>query len=131
QRAAPAERHRDEFLRVVPAFDRDEPDRARHARVRDAHNGGCGIVRGKSEWLSDMLGNRSPGRLDVERFQLAAERALCIDAAEYDLRVGERRPGVALTVADRARHRTGAFRPDLQQPAAIDPRNRAAARADG
>ena len=69
--------------------------------------------------------------LDVERFQFAAERTLRIDAAEHDLRVGQGRPRIALPVAGRPRHRAGAFRADLQQPAAIDPGDRAAARADG
>ena len=85
----------------------------------------------KAERLADMLGDRAPRGLDVERFQFAAERALRIDAAEHDLRVGQRRPRIALPVAGGARHRARAFRPDLQQAAAIDPGDRAAARADG
>ena len=97
QRAAAAERHRDELLRIVPALDRHEPDRARHARVRDAHDRGGGIVGRKVERLADMLGDRAPCRLDIERLQFAAERALRIDAAEHDLRVGQCRPRVALS----------------------------------
>ena len=39
QRAAAAERHRDEVRRIVAALDRDQPDRAGHARVGDPHDG--------------------------------------------------------------------------------------------
>ena len=130
QRAAAAERHRDEFRRIVPALDRHQADRAGHAGVRDAHDRGRGIVHRKAERRSDMLHDRALRGLDVERFQFAAERTLRIDAAEHDLRVGQGRPRVALAVAGRPRHRAGAFRADLQQPAAIDPGDRAAARAD-
>ena len=74
--------------------------------------------------------DRALGRLDIERFQLAADRPLRIDAAEHDLGVGQRRPGVALAVAHRPRHRAGALRADLQQAAAVDRGDRAAAGAD-
>ena len=43
----------------------------------------------------------------------------------------KRRAFVALAVAGRARHRAGAFRADLQQAAAVDRGDRAAAGADG
>ena len=42
------------------------------------------------------VGDGASGRLDIERLQLAAERARRIDAAEHDLRIGQRRPRVAL-----------------------------------
>jgi len=51
-----------------------------HAGIRDAHDGGRGIVCGETERRSDMLGNCAPRRLDIERFQFATERALRIDA---------------------------------------------------
>ena len=49
QRAAAAERHRDEFRRIVPALDRHQADRAGHAGVRDPHDGGRGIVHREAE----------------------------------------------------------------------------------
>ena len=49
QRAAAAERHRDELRRIVPALDRDQADGARHARLGDAHDGGRGVVGREAE----------------------------------------------------------------------------------
>ena len=131
QRAAAAERHRDEARRIVPALDGDETDRARHARVGDPHDRGRRVVASRPSGSPTCVGDGALGRLDVERLQLAAERARGVDAAEHDLGIGQRRPRVALAIADRPRHRAGAFRPDLQEAAAIDRGDRAAARADG
>jgi len=66
QRAAAAERHRDEFRRIVPALDRHQADRARHAGVGDAHDRGRGIVH------------------------CQAERALVGDCAKVPVRIGKR-----------------------------------------
>ena len=76
QRAAAAERHRDEVRRIVAALDRDQPDRAGHARLRDAHDGRRRGVGVELERRADVGCDRAPRRLDVERFQLAAERTL-------------------------------------------------------
>ncbi len=54
QRAAAAERHGDEMRRIVTALHRNQPDRASHARLGDAHDGGRGVIGGKSERLADM-----------------------------------------------------------------------------
>ena len=109
--------------RIVPALDRDQPDRAGHARVGDPHDRLRRLHRRRARaarrHASAMARLR---RLDVERVELAADRPLGIDAAEHDLGVGQRRPRVALAVAGRPRHRAGALRPDLQQAAAIDRR---------
>ena len=104
QRAAAAERHRDEFLWVVAALDRDKANGTRHARVCDAYDSGRGIVGRKPQRLTDMFFDRAARGIDVERIQLATERALCIDASEHDLRVGQGRPRVALPVTGGPRH---------------------------
>ena len=85
----------------------------------------------EAERRADMRRDGALGGLDIERLQLAAERARRVDAAEHDLGIGQRRPRVALAVADRPGHRARAFRADLQEAAAIDRGDRAAARADG
>ena len=130
QRAAAAERHGDETSRIVAAFDRDEPDRAGHAGVGDLHDR-CRRRRGvETERRADMRRDGAFGRFDIERFQPAAERARRVDAAEHDLGIGQRRPRVALAVAHGSGHRAGAFRADLEQAAAIDRGDRAAAGSD-
>ena len=78
---------------------------------------------------ADMRGDGRARRRHVEPG--LADRPLGIDAAEHDLGVRQRRPRIAAAVAGRSRHRAGAIRSDLQEPAAIDRGDRAAAGADG
>ena len=61
---------------------------------------------------------------------LAAEEVVRVEVAEHEVGVGDRRLVAAVAVAGRARHRAGAFRPDMQHAAGVDPRDRAAAGAD-
>ena len=60
----------------------------------------------------------------------AAGQRARIDQAQHDVGIGHGRPVVAEAVAGRARHGAGRLRPDLQQPALVDARERAAAGAD-
>ena len=68
---------------------------------------------------------------DVEPRQTSADRTVGIDASENDIGIRQGRSVVTLAVTHRARHGAGRFRSDLQQAAAIDRRDRAAAGADG
>ena len=61
---------------------------------------------------------------------LAAEEISRIEIAEHQIGVGDGRFGAALAIAGRPRRRAGALRPDMQDAAGIDPRDRAAAGAD-
>ncbi len=131
QRAAPAERHADELCRIMATFDRYKTDRARHAGVGDPHDRLGRLQHVDAERLTDMRHDRPPGGLDIETRELAADRFLGVDTPEHHMRIGQGRPLIALAVAGRSRHRTGAFRPHLQQPPAIDRGNRSAAGADG
>ena len=65
----------------------------------------------------------------VER-HAAAEQAARREPPEHEVGVGDGRLGAAAAVAGRARLRAGALRPDLQQPVAVEPGDRAAAGAD-
>ncbi len=70
------------------------------------------------------LADDPPGRVGVER-HLAAEEALGVEAAEHDVRVGDRRLVAAAAVAGRAGHGAGAAGPTRKAPAssiqAIEP----------
>ena len=66
QRAPAAEWHCDEARWIMPALDRDEPDRARHARVRHPHDRGRGGGGVETERLADMRRNGLRRGLDVE-----------------------------------------------------------------
>ncbi|OIQ65774.1 hypothetical protein GALL_526630 [mine drainage metagenome] len=78
-----------------------------------------------------MSHDRPPGGLDIETRKLAADRFVGVDTPKHHMRIGQGRPLIALAVAGRARHRTGTFRPNLQEPTAIDRGNRSAACTDG
>ena len=60
---------------------------------------------------------------------VAAEEIVGIEIAEHQVGVGDGRAVAAVAVAGGARHRAGALRPDMQDAAGIDPRDRAAAGA--
>ena len=69
QRAAAAERHGDEARRIMAALDRDEPDRAGHARVGDPHDGGRGRHRRRGRAACRHASRwRVLAAVDVERF---------------------------------------------------------------
>ena len=77
----------------------------------------------------DLLCDDRARLLGVE-LQGAADQLRRVDVAEHDIGVCDGRLAAALVVADRARRRAGAHRPDLQRAAAVDPQDRAAAGAD-
>ena len=132
QSPASAERHQREIARIVAALDRDQADRAGHAAVGNTHDRLGGSDRVEAQRLADMTARwpPSPPR-HSRRVEPAADRPFRIDASEHDVGIRQCRPLVALAVANRTRHRARRFRPDLQQPAAIDGGDRSAARADG
>ena len=78
-------------------------------------------------------GDRIDGALGRRRGRAAGRRrGNCPgrDSRARDWRRSRSRCVAALAVAGRSRHRAGAFRPDMQDAAGIDPRDRAAAGAD-
>src|SRR5262249_57666540 len=87
---------------------------------------GDGIER---EWCGDVVGDGSARGLDVQR-HLAAEKERRVQAAENDVRVGDRRRGAAAAVARGARPRARATRAHAKRTARIDPRFAAAAGAN-
>ena len=128
-RRRPAARHEIAFPGVDALVDRDVLDGRDHVVVA----GGV-----------DRVGRLD--RVDAERVRHGAHRPLrgCavepdppaevivrVDDAQDDVRIGDRGLGAALAVAGRARHGAGALRPDVQQPAHVDPGDAAAAGADG
>ena len=131
ERAAAAERHGREILRIVAALDRDQADGAGHARIGDADDRLGSIDVGQAERRADRARDRLARGVDIEPRELAADRPVGVDAAEHDIGVGHGRPVAAEAVADRARIGARRFGADLEQAAAIDPGDRAAARADG
>ena len=68
-------------------------------------------------------------RRDIERLR-AAEEIIRIEIAADEVGVGDGRPRAAAAVAGRARIGAGALRPDVEEAAAVDPGDRAAAGGD-
>jgi hypothetical protein len=99
QCAAAAERHRREPRRIVTPLHRYKPNRTRHLGVRHAHDGfGCGFGA-KTQRFADMRLDCAASSLDVEACQSPADRALCIDATQHNVGIGQSRPRVARTIA--------------------------------
>ena len=74
------------------------------------------------------LERRARGR-DVERLR-AAEEIIRVEKAADEVGVGDGRPRAAAPVAGRAGIGAGALRPDIEEAAAVDPGDRAAAGRD-
>ena len=128
ERPGAPERDQDEVARVEAALDRDQPDRVRHVLVGGADRGEGRGFRGQVE-LGAEPGEGGAGRVGVE-WHRAAEEVPRVEPPERQVGVGQGRLRAARTVRDRARHRPRAPRPDVQQAALVDPRDRAAARSD-
>ena len=77
-----------------------------------------------------MFKDRGFCGLHIQPVQLAADGVVGINTAQNDIGVGHGGARVPLTIGDRAGRGPGAFRPDVQQAALIDPSDRATARAD-
>ncbi len=123
-----AEREQREPPGIDAAPHRDEPHALGHVRVDDAVDARCRRDPVDAERGGDRIDGALGGRA-VEP-AVAAEEVVGIEIAEHEVGVGDGRAGAALAVAGRTRHRAGALRPDMQDAAGIDPRDRAAAGAD-
>ncbi len=126
--AIAAERHERKSRRIEATLRRHRAQGAHHPGVRDQMN----AVGGHRRVLSQPSGDGAERRLRFfpVQSQLAADQGAWIDIAQMQVRVGYRRLRPALVVTDRARHRAGAVRADLNATAGIDPGDAAAARAD-
>src|SRR5207248_1661727 len=114
--------------RIDAAPDRDEAHPLGHIGVDDAVDAARRGEPVDAERAGDLVYG-ALGRARIET-PLAAEKIFRVEIAEHQVRVGDGRFGAALAVAGRARHRPGAFRPDMQDAAGIDARDRAPAGAD-
>ncbi len=124
-----AEREQREAPRIDAAPHRDEPHALGHVRVDDAMDAGARPRSDRCQAAPAIAIDGALGRRDVEP-AVAAEEIVRVEIAEHEVGVGHGRLGAALAVAGRPRHRAGALRPDMQDAAGIDPRDRAAAGAD-
>ena len=129
-RPRPAEGEEDELAWVVSLLDGDHPRRVGHLVVGNGEDRGGRVLGTQSERLADGLHDAGADPFEVRRRQIAGERG-GVDAPEHGVGVGYRRGIAAASVADGAGARAGALRADPEQPAGIDPRDAAAARADG
>ena len=118
-----------QVARVAPALHRHGADRARHGRVGDGADAVRRILQRQAERLGHVRQDRPLAQAPVDGQPAAGQRAR-IDEAQHDVGVRHRRPLVAEAVAGRPRHGAGRLRPDLEQAALVDARERAAAGPD-
>ena len=123
-----AERHHGEVAHVQAALDGDLAQGVGLVPRRDLEDADRALLEAQAQ-LAGELGDTVAGRVDVER-DLAAEQVRR-DPAEQHVRVGDRRLGAALAVAQRARVGASRLRADLERALRADPGDRPAAGADG
>src|SRR6266540_586952 len=112
----------------MTALDRDGADRTHHIRRYDLDDAKRGTFERETEPLCDRHygGARS---VRIKRYA-AADQTFCREASEHQVGIGDRRALAAFAVTGRPRISTGAQWADLEQAVAIEPGDRAAARAD-
>ena len=113
---------------VDAAIGRMRARRIGHRLGDDAVDAARRLDGGDAEFGAETA-ERRLGRGEVE-LHLAAEEVVGVDQPEQEIGVGDRRRRPAASVAGRARVRSGAVRPDLEEAEIVDPRDRTAARAD-
>ena len=126
QRPGAAEGEQRGARRVVPALDRDHPQRLHH-RVDGDGDDALGRLLGGAD--AERL-QGAAGGIDVE-LEVGGDRRVDGQAAEHEVGVGHGGLLAAAAVAGGAGVGARAVRADAQRAAAVDPRDRAAAGADG
>ncbi len=125
QRSRAAERDQRGARGIVAALDRHDAQRLDH-RVHRHGDDALGGLLGRADVQAL---ERAPRGVEVEP-QVGGDRRRGRQAAEHEVGVGDRGLLAAAAVAGRAGLGARALRPDAQRPAAVDPRDRAAAGAD-
>ena len=128
-RTRAAERHQREIAWIVPAFDRQQANAARHPLIDHGEDRLGGLLDAETK-LRPKIPHRLARSLDVEAVALDANWPRRIDTRQHHVGVGHRRLRSAAAPAHRARIGAGALGSDLQDPRAIDMRDASAARPD-
>ncbi len=129
--AGPAERNERVVPRVVPPLHRHAPKGPLHRRVGDPQDAEGGLLRRSAQRFAEAPHCAAGGlRGHVEGIG-AAEHAVGVEAAEREVRVGDRRPGAAAPVADGPRLGPRALRAHPQAAAGVDVGDAAAPGPDG
>ena len=127
--AGAAERDQREPARIVTAFHRGEADLIRHVGVDHAMNAERGLAHRHAQAIGKPA-HHPVGRVHVEG-ELPSREASGIQVAQDDAGVGHGGIGAAAGIAGGARVRSGALGTDPQSAGRVDPRDAAAAGADG
>ncbi len=128
-RAGTPERQQREGGQIDAALGGKDPHFVGHAHVDNALDAGGGFDHVHMQGIGDVALQRRARRTGVERLR-AAEEVIGVEVAAYEVGVGDRGPGTAASIAGRPRIGAGALRPDIEEAAAVDPGDRAAAGGD-
>ena len=129
QRPGPPVRHQGVVAKVDVELGRVDPGRLGHVVGHDAVDGGGGLDRLESHPPGDPLADRRPGGIRVEPHRSAQERVRT-NETQHHVGVRDRRLAAPTSVADGARLRSRAPRPDAQEPDLVDLGDAASARPD-
>nr|WP_244938662.1 hypothetical protein [Actinomadura madurae] len=100
-----------------------------HAVGRDALDADGGLGHVDAEWFRHM-GLQGRPHVGADQAHLAARELVRVEASGDEVGVGDRGHGAPGSVGDRARVRSRAAGPDLEQAEVVEAGDRAAARAD-
>src|SRR5690606_27979084 len=114
---------------IEAALDGMNARRARHVLADDFEDPARSLRYADLQRLGDVLSDRRLGKIHIE-LHLAAEEIARIEITGHQIGVGDGGFVAAERVACRPRRGPRAFRPHLEQPHAVYPRDAATARPD-
>src|SRR5439155_7307018 len=130
ERAGAADREEREISRVQPSADGHAADEVGHAGIEDVDDPDRRLFQTEGQRLGDPLSDGLLREAPVE-LPRTAEEIVRVDAAEDDVRVRHGRVGAPTPVRRGPGLGARALWTDLQEASAVDPRDAAAAAADG
>ena len=129
KRASPAESDHRQFARVITAPHGNQTQCVDHSGVGDLDDAIRGGDRIHAQRLGAFAANTFTGGFPV-KMKIASQEVVRVEAPEDEVGIGNGGLLAAFAIADGARVRPRALRPDSQNPAGIDPGDAAAPGAD-
>ena len=130
KRTGAADRKESEISRVQPSADGHAADEIGHAGIEDVDDPDRRLFQAEGQRLGDALADGLLREAPVE-LPRSTEEVIRVDAAEDDVRVRHGRIGAATRVRRGPGLGARALWTDFQEAGAVDPRDAAAAAADG
>ncbi len=127
--AGAAERQQREGREIDAALGREHPHLVGHAHVDDALDAGGGIHHVHPQRIGDVGLERGARRGEIELLR-TPEEIIRVEKAAHEVGIGDGRQRAAAAVAGRSGIGARALRSDIEEAAAVEPGDRAAAGRD-